>query len=369
VSLLQRSATMRCLGLLFLIFMTACGAPPTSTPRANSNAPYHGAYLRALVKIVDVRPNAATNFTAASDGEQVSEQAEVRTGSDSQARLDFGDGAVVRLGQNTWVGITELGAAANSSLTRLDFKAGQLSISLAEGKLAAQTLLGEASVQGSYAVFQYDPGRDPTIQDDVLTVQCIEGACAYYNNSDPVLLGNLQQLIVSNRGQVLTGPTDLPPGALADFLANNPQSTAVLLTLTAARPTATMSPTLTPTTPTPPPTIGLPFATDTATLPASETLTPSASPTHTRRPPAPLPSDTPSPGDTNTPQPPPVPSATDTAKAPPPPRPTATPLPPTALPTQTPTAAPTQLPTIAPPTQTPTRPPPATKTVPAPTST
>lgn len=361
---------MRRLGLLFLIFLVACAAPASLTPGADTHAAFPGAYLRAPVKIVDVRPNAATNFTAASDGQKLSEQAEVRTGSNSRTRLDFGGGAVVRLSQNTWVGIDAVSAAAAGALTRLNFKAGKVTVSLAGGELAATTPLGQASVHGSYAVFQYDPGRDPnTTQDDVLTIQCIEGACAYNNNNDQISLGNLQQLIVSNRGLVLTGPTDLSPAVLADFLANNPERAAVVLSLTAARPAATLSPTVTPAAPTPRPTIGLPVDTGTATtLPASETLAASATATKTRRPPTFLPSDTPPPADTDTPQPPPTPAATDTAQPPPPPRPTDTHLPPTqaptVLPTEPPTAAPTQAPTNPPPTNPPTRPPPATKTPP-----
>jgi hypothetical protein len=257
------------------------------------------------VNIVDVRDSAAVNFLAASDGQTVTEQGQVRTGSSSTAQLDFSDGGIVRLAQNTSVVIDQLGGTDGDPLSRLTLGMGQLSVRLTRGQFQVQTPLGVAAVHGSYAEFLYGPASAGNgTHDDALTIECIEGICAFDNGNSPIIVGNLRQLVITQGGRTLTGPTDLPASAVKDFLAHSPDSAAVVLTLTAAAPSATTVPSATDS----------PVPTDTATRAPTATNTPRPTPTRTRRPPALVPSDTPAPSDTPLPGDTPLPTVTDTSK-------------------------------------------------------
>jgi hypothetical protein len=350
--------------VLLLFIAVACSSAPTALPSTAGTGtlvPTRRAVLHNLVSLVFARDSTAASFQMASDGQTVPELGEVRTGSLSTARLDFSDGGIVRLAPYTSIVIDQLGGTDSDPFTRLKYGVGELWVSLTRGQLEAQTPLGVVAVRGSYAELQYDPGADPNrTQDDVLTIKCIEGACTFNNGSGPITIGNLGQLVISDGGQTLTGPTNLPASTVNDFLANSPESTAVVLTLTAAvssaapAPSATNSPVPSPR-PLPSDTATTaPIATDTAA--PTGTDTPRPTPTRTRSPlvivptatltGTPAPTDTPLPALTDTPKPvshPPPPTATNppplppTPTNPPPPTVTARRIPP---PTKTPSPIP-----------------------------
>src|SRR5258706_1568146 len=216
------------LSVLLLLAAVACSSlagTVTGVPTPTNLMPGRTAVLHHLVNIVDVRDSPAVSFLAASDGQVLAEQASVRTGNSSTVRLDFSDGGMVGLAQNTSVSISQLGATDHDTLSRLIFGVGHMWVSLTSGQFQAQTAMGVVAVLGSYADFQYDPGTDPqTTADDLLTIKCIEGTCTFDSGSSPRTIYNLQQLVVTNSGQTVAGPTDLPPSAVKDFLANSPES-------------------------------------------------------------------------------------------------------------------------------------------------
>jgi hypothetical protein len=361
-----------CLLLVLLAASCSRAAPPTALPGAGSST--LTVKLADLVNIVNVRDNTTVSFVAAANGETVPGKGEVRTGVSSRVRLDFSDGGTARLAENSLIVVDQLGGPDGQSPTRLKFSSGKLSVSLTGGQFEVQTPMGVARVGGSYAEFQYSPGPDPnTTRDDVLDIKCIEGICAFDNDTQMIVLTNLQQLVISNAGQSAAGPTNLPASAVHDFVANSPESTAVVLTLAAAAQNPTLP--IPSGSPVPSLTSGGPAATRTNTPAPTATLQPSSTPTRTRRPPtaAPsdtsevptaAPSDTPSPTATGTSQePPPIPPAvTDTQVASPTTGPTNTPVPPL---TMTPSPTP-----LIPPAVTDTQVPPPTNTsVPPPTRT
>ena len=357
-----------------LLISSACSSPPTRLPTvgaAVTPTPARSARLRldAQHNVVFERDSAAASYSAGEDGQTIPEHSQLRTGVASWARLDFMDGSSVRMGPSTVVVLDQLGSTEPDPLTRLKFSDGILWVSLTGGQLALQTPLGVAEMRGSYAEFLYQPDTDSAGNPaDVLTIRCIEGTCTFDSGHGLITLGNLQQLVVSHGGQTIAGPSDLDASYVRDFVANNPGSSGVVPSLTAAAksPSVSPAPSDTPGLTVTPEQTDTPQLTDTPTPPALDTPLPSdtsePSPTRTRSPvvivPTATPTDTPAPTDT------PLPAATDTPKPsphpPPPHRPTATNPPPPA-PSDTPMPPPTAT-NPPPPTQTATRLPPPTKT-------
>jgi hypothetical protein len=311
--------------VLLLFVAVACSSTPTAPPSTagtGTHVPTRRAVLHDLVSLVFARDSTAVRAVMASDGQMVPELGEVRTGSSSTARLDFSDGGSVRLAPNTSIVIDQLGGTDSDPFTRLKYGVGELWVSLIRGQLEAQTPVGVVAVRGSYAELQYDPGADPnSTQDDVLTINCIEGTCTFNDGSGPVTIGNLRQLVISDGGQTLSGPTNMPASAVDEFLSISPESTSVVLTLTAAAvpsvataPSATDSPVPGPR-PLPSDTATTaPIATDTA-APTSTDM-PRPTPTRTPRPHTVAPTDTAVPSGTPLPSDTPLPPATDTSAPP-----------------------------------------------------
>jgi hypothetical protein len=370
--------------LLLMVASTACGAGnSTPPPTPTGGAAGRSVRLTGLANIVDVRNSSEEPFVGAEAGQTVPVQGEVRTGAQSRAWLEFSDGASVGLAPSTSVGLLQLAGTSSAPLTALAFGAGTLWLSLHGGQFDIQTPIGLAGLRGTFATVKYDLGTDRSNhQGDTLTIECIAGTCSYSASADPIVIGSLQELIITNAGRTVSGPLPLPSQAIADFLASSPQSTAVALTMTAVapRPTATGSATATPP--------GTPLIVVTGTLLPTSTPLPldtepattstpgnTSAPTTVYVPPTatapyatavptnvPPPTNTPVPSSTQAPTSTPRPTATDTPK-PPPPTATHSPAPsPTPLPTIPPTAPPTD--TSPPPTATlrPTRTPPPTKT-------
>jgi len=270
--------------------------------------PTRSVVLHDLVNIVDVRDSPAVSFLAAGEGQIVTEQGEVRTGNSSTARLAFSDGSSVRLAPNTSVVLDQLGASDGVALTKLTFRVGELWVSLTSGQIQAQTPIGLVMVLGSYADIQFASGSDAAATSDGrLTIKCIEGRCTFNNGGSPFTMRNLQQLVITRDGQTIAGPVDLPASAVKDFLASSPESSAVVLTLTAAALSATATPSVTST--------QQPSDTPTTTPTMTDTPSPTPTLTPTHRRPAFLPSATPTLADTSLPGDTPLPIVTGTANA------------------------------------------------------
>ena len=329
------------------LLLGACGRRATPTPLASpapATADPRTAVISEIVNDVAARPSAAEAFAAATTGFALHIGGQVQTGDDSRARLDFSDGVIIRVAANSTFTMQDTAPAPEGFVRRLQLEAGKLWVSLTGGEVQVETPLGVASVRGSFAVFEYDLGDPNDPNDDVLTLECLEGQCGFGNEQ----LGNLEKITVTQGGQNITRVT-LTGQAVQAFLQNNPEGQRIVVTLTAAaEATGTAQPT---TTDTPRPT-DTQAATATASQTPAPTNTSPPSPTSTR--PTQRPATrtfTPAPTSTSTPAPttsggglPPAPTSTNTAV---PPTATFTSVPPTNTPTKTlaPTATNTSVPT------------------------
>lgn len=253
-------------------------AAPISTPTLTPTVGIGQVTVAEVQNDVTARGSSAEPFVAAAAGYRLGEGGEAKTGNDSKARLDFSDGTILRLGPNTAFVVQTVAASENGSLlTRLKMEVGKIWISLTGGALDVETPVGVASVRGSFAVITYELHDPVAPNDDVLIVDCIEGQCHIQGINTDQDFGSLERAIITGAGQVTFAK--LTSSAVDEFLANNPESTRVVLTLTAAAVTATPTPTET-LTPSQTPTI-----TKTPTLTPTRTRTPRPTSTNTRPPP------------------------------------------------------------------------------------
>ncbi len=269
------------IGLFFvaLLWLAACRARPTPAPTPDPSAATATqpistgvtlAVLSEATNVVEKRALSATAFGAARIGDTLDGGDQVRTGNNSLARLDFNTtGTIVRLGSNTSFTVVERTVANNSPLERLKLEIGKVWASLTWGSLELETPVGVASVRGSFAVFTYDPGPSPSFDDDVLTIECLEGTCTISRGGTTATIGTMEKFVLTSTALIRS---PLTAADVEEFLRLNPESTRMVLTLTAAAPTLTSTPT--------------PTETSTATITATATRTATRlTPTNTRRPP------------------------------------------------------------------------------------
>ncbi len=168
-----------------VLLLTACGGQPAATPTPTSppSETARAATLSEIVNVVEARAAEAESFAQADDGFLLGVGSQVRTGDASSVRLDFNEGAIVRVAQNSSFVVRALNLEQINGLTRLALEAGKLWVSLTGGSLEVETPVGVASVRGSFAVFEYDPGNPDDPNDDVLVISCIEGACSAQNQN------------------------------------------------------------------------------------------------------------------------------------------------------------------------------------------
>ncbi|MBI3243767.1 MAG: FecR domain-containing protein [Chloroflexi bacterium] len=289
---------------IIILLLTACGGQPTAAPTTAPSERARTATLSEVVNVVEARAAEAEAFAQADDGLALGVGSQVRTGEASSVRLDFSEGTIVRVAQNSSFVVRVLEQETTNALTRLALETGKIWVSLTGGSVEVETPVGVASVRGSFAVFEYDPGDPDDPTDDVLVISCIEGECQAQNENFDETAGNLERIVLSEGGEEVTRIV-LTGDDVQEFISNNPEvGAAIVATLTAA-PSATLPPTETPTA----------SSTFTATIPPSPTETATASPaptdTNTPRPPA---TRTPAPtstlADTPTPEATPLPSCT-----------------------------------------------------------
>src|SRR5574341_744282 len=246
---------------------TPTAAPPSPTLDARTAA------LSEAVNIVEARAVESEAFAPASLGYMLRAGGQVKTGDASKARLDFSDGTIVRLAQNSTFVMQSAAASDGGLLARVRLEAGKIWVSLMGGTLQVETPVGVAAVRGSFAIIQYSPGDPSNPDDDLLVVDCLEGACTAQNENVNAQLGNLERVVLNRVGSLRMTLTGADVEA---FLKENPEGQRLAATLTAAPPaTDTTTPTTTHT-PRPPP-----------TLPPSLAPPAAASPTET--PPSPAP--------------------------------------------------------------------------------
>jgi hypothetical protein len=216
------------LGILTVVTLGLAACQPSASAAGPKTA-----MLDQLVNEVDARTSAAGSFAPIVSGFTIRAGGQIQTGPASGVRMNFDDGTIVRVSEQTKFTLTGTDGTGTAKAT-LDF--GKLWVSLASGKLEVDTPVGVASVRGSYAVFEYTPGQDPNNpEDDVLTVSCLEGTCEAQNETLNLDLGNLEQVVITSHGKKAEKLT-LHDYDVQQFLAVNPESGGVVATLTAAPP-------------------------------------------------------------------------------------------------------------------------------------
>jgi hypothetical protein len=232
--------------------------------------------LREVVNVVLLREPAGSAFIQAEQGDLLLANGQIQTGDDSLARLDVGPQSFMRLGSNTTLTLVSLNSPGD--LVRFQFPYGRLWASLFGAPLEVIMPIGTATVEGSFAELIYQPGQNDMLQDDVLILKCLEGRCRFQSDSGSIEIGNLEQLVWQMGAAV---HSQLPDEAVAQFLADNPGSAALIASLTAAPPrTSTPRPTDTPR----PPTVTPEINNLLLTAHAGNTATALSVPTATRRP-------------------------------------------------------------------------------------
>ncbi len=262
--------------------LAACGSAPTPPATTAPPADPRTASVSEIVGDVQGRPAPADALRPIAVGFTLGVGGETRTGDQSRARLDFSDGAIMRLAANTSFVMQSVDLPPQGLAARVQLELGRLWVSLTGGALEVETPVGVASVRGSFAIFTYIPGNPDDPNDDLLVVDCLEGTCAAQNEDVSEQMGNLERVALSRRGPALRQTlTDLD---VQMFLQVNPEAGRLSATLTAAPPaTATPAPTDTaPATATPTPTLiatdRLPTATPTRTATPTATATPTPVP-------------------------------------------------------------------------------------------
>jgi LysM repeat protein len=263
-----------CIGAALL---AACTSASVSTPTASPPPPDpRTATLSEIVNLVQARTSQAEAFASAPVGLVVRAGGQVQTGQESRSRLDLSDGAIIRLAQNSSFTLQDISITGGNAFARLGMEVGKIWVSLTGGALEVETPVGVAAVRGSFAIFAYAPGDPSNPNDDLLLIDCLEGTCTASNAAITQNFSNLTRFVLTAGGGILSPLSDSDVQA---FLADNPESTRLVTTLTAVPPA---SPSATPTTATQTPTVtpvsAQPVAV-TATSTSIATATPNATPT------------------------------------------------------------------------------------------
>lgn len=164
---------------------------------------------------------------AAQPGDELLAGGRLWTGPGSLARLDLGMRGFIRLRSETTVELLESAGAF-----RLQLERGRLFASLAGTGLTIETDSGVIVALESFAEVRLEAGR--------LTVNCLGGGCRVQTVSADVTLGPLESATLSGEGALTRRP--LPAKAVAQFIADNPDSVNLINWLTAL-PAATATPT------------------------------------------------------------------------------------------------------------------------------
>ncbi|MBI3538385.1 MAG: FecR domain-containing protein [Chloroflexi bacterium] len=216
------------IGLLLLaLALDACNSPGAIETRS--------ARVSEIVNIVEARPPQQPNFSPASLGLSLKTNAQVRTGVVSKVRLDFSEGSIVRLSENTLLTVEEIAGSDGDPISRFQLTLGKIWVSVFNRTFQLDTPAGVATVRGSFAIFEVvrDNPNDPNSVK--LITDCLEGECTAKNDFTLKRFGNLERVTLT-REQRDAAPVPVPPERLRDFLDNNRNSSSqqIVATLTAA---------------------------------------------------------------------------------------------------------------------------------------
>lgn len=149
--------------------------------------------LSELEGSVGVKPPESGEFGTAVADAPLAELAQLRTGADGRARLDFSNGAIIRMSP---VSFLELAARTEeNSNPRVSLEAGRIFIILdaASQGMDVETPSGLASVRGSFMMVEVNP-----IAQDVM-VACLEGHCEASNPAGKVQFAAGQKSLLLHR--------------------------------------------------------------------------------------------------------------------------------------------------------------------------
>lgn len=246
---MHKNNSLFLLGVLFALFLVACEGQPTqvstaatrepptvvpptlpptqvpptqapplatatrveSTPTPTAAQGSRTATIKEILNKVDARTSVAAAFLEARLGLGLNVGGQVRTGDSSKTRLDFSEGTIVRLGQNTVLTVEELTTSSGNPLTRFQFEVGKLWISLFGGTMEIKTPVGLATVRGSYAVIECTP---PPAR---CTFDVIEGIGQFGGLN----MKDLERVVLLLNGGGMHSFLD--PSDVFDFCQNNPE--------------------------------------------------------------------------------------------------------------------------------------------------
>jgi hypothetical protein len=250
---------------------TSTSNPVSATPAASATLPGRTAVLEDIVGTVLSGPAGSGKDVPATNGQVLSEGAQVGTGKDSKARINLNDGTILRLRPNTLVTLDRLAGDLSNPFTRLLLAVGKVFVILKSGQLEVQSPVGVATVTGSFLSVEYQADTNTVV------VTCLEGNCTLRNNQTGVSLTTGQAAsMAGGAGPVLRWMTT---GEIQAWLDDNPEAQAVAPAALTALPTVTGTQTQTP------PASATPTDTLTEPATASATATPNPRPTITPTPP------------------------------------------------------------------------------------
>ena len=148
-------------GLVVTVALLALAAAACSGGSGDSPVPEASAALRVLAGMVEVRPPSA-DFAAALDGQALQEGFTIRTGADGRAAIEYFDGSVTRLDENTTFTIVTLQILDNADRSKViegEQSSGSTYNRVTEltdsaSRFDVTTPTATASVQGTiYAIF------------------------------------------------------------------------------------------------------------------------------------------------------------------------------------------------------------------------
>ena len=250
--------------LFGFVLLAACRPSPPAVAIPGGGP----AALGQVVNQVQLRASPSAAFQPAAAGAPLASGSQLQTLDASQARVDLQAGGLFRLADNTDLLLASLPNAGDELTYRLRLTAGKVWFGLAGGELIISTPMGVVTILANRASLEFVPGRAGDPADDVLIANCLDGACTVQTEAVREDLGRLEQVVIRGGSQVTRFALD--DNALADFLAQNPESASLPVptagtpsgsAIAAARsataaPTATTAPSATPTAPpttTPPP--------------------------------------------------------------------------------------------------------------------
>ncbi|MBI2977216.1 MAG: FecR domain-containing protein, partial [Chloroflexi bacterium] len=243
----------------------------TTTPTPPSKTVSRSATVKELTNQVFTRANVAAAEQSAALGQVISVGGSVRTLDNSKARIDLTEGTIVRLAPLTSFTVSALNKDAVNPLTQLQLLFGKIWIILKGGTMDVQTPVGVASVRGSFMSVAYNAALQQTI------ITCLEGLCNVLFNNVQLPMTDAEQITIPFPGRV--GGID--PFEILDWLANNPESEAVVPTNTPTFLPPPATATNTPVPPNPATASKTPTATITRTPTVTATQTPTATVTQT----------------------------------------------------------------------------------------